>query len=78
MHRGEHTAEIDTRTGDAHYDLISALYHALHTCATNGLYIEDAERANDPEVAQFFREVQNMNGQLADRAKQLLQKRLSA
>jgi len=66
-----------TGTPDEHYNLVSVLYHALEGAETYELYVEDAEDAGDEELAQFFREVQESNVQLAERAKQLLKERLA-
>jgi rubrerythrin len=49
----------------------------LEGAETYELYAEDAEDADDQELAGFFREVQNTNRQLAERAKDLLKQRLS-
>ena len=73
MSDGEQT----TGTSDENYNLISILYHMLEGAETYELYAEDAEDADDQELAGFFREVQNTNRQLAERAKDLLKQRLS-
>jgi rubrerythrin len=65
-----------TGTADPTYDVISILYHALQGAETYTKYAQDAERAGDRELAQFFREVQQQETQCADRAKQLLARRL--
>jgi hypothetical protein len=36
-----------TGTKDAHYDLISVVYHALQGAETCQRYIQDAEQASD-------------------------------
>ncbi|MPY85961.1 MAG: hypothetical protein GEV00_22485 [Actinophytocola sp.] len=72
MTRAEHA----TDTRDEHYNLTSVLYHTLQEADTIGRYIEDAQRADDDEVAEFFREVQESDRQRAERAKQLLRTRL--
>jgi rubrerythrin len=69
--------EQTTGTSDENYNLISILYHMLDGAETYDLYAEDAEDADDQELASFFREVQNTNRQLAERAKELLKQRLS-
>lgn len=73
MNNGEET----TGTSDENYNLISLLYHVLDGAETYEMYAEDAEDADDQELAGFFREVQNTNRQLAERAKELLKQRLS-
>jgi hypothetical protein len=64
----------DTGTRDATYNLISVLYHALQGAETYGQYASDA--GSDQDLANFFREVQQQEQQRADRAKELLAKRL--
>ena len=68
---------ISTNTPDQHYDLVSVLYHALEGAQTCAQYAEDAGREGDKELAQFF--VQAQQGQLAfaEKAKQLLGRRLT-
>ncbi len=68
---GQHTG-----TRDEHYDIVSTLYHSLQGADVCDKYIEDAEKSGDKEAASFFHEVQDHNRQLADKAKQLLAKRV--
>lgn len=63
-------------TRDVTYDLISVIYHALQGAETYHMYIEDAESSSDNDAATFFREAQQQNRQLANRAKELLATRL--
>lgn len=72
-HHGDHT----TGTEDKNYDLISVLYHALEGASTYEKYYQDAQQAGDQELAQFFQEVVQQTRKSADRAKELLAKRLS-
>jgi rubrerythrin len=65
-----------TGTGDTVYDLVSIIYHALQGAETYGMYIADAEKVGDAELAKFFKEVQDDERQRADRAKKLLAGRL--
>jgi rubrerythrin len=65
-----------TGTGDTVYDLVSIIYHALQGGETYGMYIADAEKVGDAELAKFFKEVQDDERQRADRAKKLLAGRL--
>jgi hypothetical protein len=65
-----------TGTTDEHYDLVSALYHALQGADTCVTYVQDAEQAGDQELVQFFREAQGTYRQLAERGKGLLRQRL--
>lgn len=61
---------------DEHYDIVSALYHALQGADTCKQYIHDAEKEGDKEVIAFFQEVQDENRKLAMKAQELLAKRL--
>jgi rubrerythrin len=63
-----------TGTKDATYNLVSVLYHALQGADLYEQYANDA--GSDQDIANFFREVQQQEKQRADRAKQLLAKRL--
>ena len=63
-----------TGTPDVTYNLVSILYHALQGAETYDQYIQDAQ--DDQELAQFFRDVKQENKQRADRAKQILHRRL--
>jgi rubrerythrin len=65
-----------TGTRDETYDVVSILYHALQGAETYQQYVRDAEQRGDQELAQFFREVQEEEKRRAERAKQLLAKRL--
>ncbi|MEY9214403.1 hypothetical protein NI17_019980 [Thermobifida halotolerans] len=68
--------ETATRTRDEHYDVVSVLYHMLQEGDTVDRYIADAQEAGDDELVQFFREVQQVDRERAQRAKQLLKARL--
>lgn len=65
-----------TGTKDEHYNLVSVLYHALHGAGIYTQYIQDAEKAGDKELVQFFRGVQEEEKQRAERAKKLLTRRI--
>ncbi|HEX2093196.1 MAG TPA: hypothetical protein VHG28_12375 [Longimicrobiaceae bacterium] len=66
----------NTGTGDVTYNLVSILYHALQGAETYDQYIRDAEQGGDSDLAQFFRDVKRENEQRANRAKQILARRL--
>ncbi len=66
-----------TGTRDENYDLISVLYHSLEAGETYSRYVQDAEKAKDLELAQFFREVQAEHVELAKRAQELLRSRIA-
>ena len=69
--------EAQTGTRDEHYNLISALYHLLEGASTCEQYIADAEEAGDQELAQFFRDWQDEQKNLSERAKNLLGTRIA-
>jgi uncharacterized protein (UPF0276 family) len=64
----------DTGTKDATYDLISVAFHALQGVENCTTYEQDAE---SDDLRSFFREAQQRQRELADRAKSLLSERLS-
>jgi hypothetical protein len=68
--------EQATGVRDEHYNLVSVLYHTLEEGDVLQRYINDAEQANDSDLAQFFRQIQDEDRQRAQRAKDLLLKRL--
>lgn len=61
-----------TGTRDEHYNLVSVLYHALEGAETCDTYAIDAEATGDERLAVFFREAQEVQVGLAERAKMLL------
>jgi len=63
-----------TGTRDATYDVVSVLYHALQGAQNCQTYCDDASQ--DDELRQFFQQALDQQRQLADRAKQLLGRRL--
>lgn len=65
-----------TGTKDENYDVISVLYHCLQGASEVGQYIQDAEQAGDQELVDFFRDYQEAQRDLAERAKNLLGARL--
>lgn len=68
--------EQTTGAHDATYDIVSVLYHALQGAELYEEYASDAEEAGDQELARFFQDIQQEEKRRADRAKQLLAKRL--
>jgi rubrerythrin len=72
------THEIEQKTGTPNpvYDILSVMYHALQGAETYDRYIADAEERGDDDLADFFREVQERNREVAHRAKKLLRERL--
>src|SRR4051812_31307256 len=69
--------ETTSGTRDEFYNLVSLLYHQLQQAEHLTQYVEDAEVANDSELAEFFLEAKNAALDLSERAKALLQARLS-
>jgi hypothetical protein len=65
-----------TGARDVEYNLISIAYHAPAGRETMDAYVSDAERSGDQELAQFFRETQQQNRALAERARQLLRRQV--
>ena len=65
-----------TGTRDENYDVISVLYHCLQAASEVGQYIQDAEQSGDQELVDFFRDYQESQRDLAERAKNLLGARL--
>ncbi len=68
-------AQGNTGTDDNLYNLVSVLYHALQGAETYDKYISDA--GDDQELATFMRAVKDEGTRRADRAKELLARRLS-
>ncbi len=68
----EDYGERTTGTRDEHYNLVSVLYHALQSADTCDHYAMDAQAAGDERLAGFFRETQDIQTQVAERAKELL------
>lgn len=65
-----------TGTKDENYDVISVLYHCLQAASEVDQYIQDARRSGDRELVDFFRDYQESQRDLAERAKNLLGARL--
>jgi hypothetical protein len=70
--QGSSKTEINPHTMDKDYDLISVLYHALQAAETCAQYEQDARSDGSPEIAEFMRQVQEQNNQIARQAKELL------
>ena len=79
MGTGMNDADMGKTTGarDVEYNLISIAYHALQGAETMDMYVSDAERTGDQELAQFFRDTQQQNRALADRARALLRRQVA-
>jgi hypothetical protein len=60
------------------YALVSVTYHALQGAETCQQYLRDAEKADDEELAEFFKECGEEQVTRAERAKSLLAARLES
>jgi len=72
----EETGHI-TGTKDKDYNIIWFTEACLSNVLRLETYIQDAERAGDTELADFFRRAQAESRKGADQAKQLLKQRLA-
>jgi hypothetical protein len=72
--------ETGTTTGtkDKDYDIIWFTEVCLSNVLRLETYIDDAERAGDDELAEFFRRAQNESRKGAEQGKQLLAQRLGS
>jgi hypothetical protein len=66
-----------TGTQDKDYNLIWFTEQCLSNALRLQTYVEDADRAGDSELAEFFRRAQGASQKGAEQAKQLLSQRLS-
>ncbi len=67
-----------TGTKDKDYNVIWFVEQCLSNVLRLETYIEDADRAEDAELAEFFRRAQEASRRGADQGKALLKKRLAA
>jgi hypothetical protein len=72
---GTETGAI-TGTADKDYNLIWFTERCLSNALRLEIYIHDAERAGDQELAEFFRKAQTESRKGAEQGKQLLASRL--
>jgi hypothetical protein len=66
-----------TGTADKDYNVIWFVEQCLSNALRLDTYIQDAERANDSELADFFRRAQEASRRGAEQGKELLAKRLA-
>jgi hypothetical protein len=66
-----------TGTTDKDYNIIWFVEQCLSNVLRLETYIQDAERASDQELADFFRRAQGASRKGADEGKQLLKQRLT-
>jgi len=67
-----------TGTRDKDYNVIWFTEQCLSNALRLERYIEDAERSEDTELAEFFRRAQETSRKGAEQGKQMLRKRLTA
>jgi hypothetical protein len=67
-----------TGTRDKDYDIIWFVEQCLSNVLRLETYIEDAERAGDSELAEFFQRAQETSRKGAERGKEMLRGRLAA
>jgi len=67
-----------TGTADKDYNIIWFTEACLSNALRLEVYIKDAERAGDSELAEFFRKAQSESRKGAEQGKQLLADRLSS
>lgn len=61
-----------TTTSNVVYDLSSVLYHELQAAQSCSAYIQDAQQANQQELASFLHDVQQDANKHAEQARKLL------
>ena len=67
-----------TGTSDKDYNIIWFTEQCLSNALRLETYIQDAERAGDTELAEFFRKAQSDSRKGAEQGKDLLRKRIAA
>ena len=67
-----------TGTKDKDYNVIWFVEQCLSNVLRLETYIEDAERAGDSDLADFFRRAQETSRKGAEQGKELLRNRLAA
>lgn len=70
-----YASQGETGVHDAHYDLVSVLYHTLQSAETLEKYAQDAKQLGDSELSDFFRECQQVDRERAQRLKQFVIRR---
>jgi len=73
----EETGSV-TGTPDKDYNVIWFVEQCLSNVLRLETYVQDAERAGDDELADFFRRAQSASQKGAEQGKQLLRQRLGA
>ena len=67
---------MDKSTTDKDYDIISTLYHTLQGEENARVYAHDAMEEGDSETSKFFSKVEDKYKEIADEAKNLLNKNM--
>lgn len=67
-----------TGTRDKDYDIIWFVEQCLSNVLRLDTYIQDADRAGDGELAEFFRRAQAESRKGAEQGKQMLRQRLAS
>jgi hypothetical protein len=75
MAQTQETGQI-TGTKDKDYNIIWFVEQCLSNVLRLETYIQDAERENDSELAEFFRRAQETSRKGAEQGKEQLRKRL--
>jgi hypothetical protein len=65
-----------TGTKDKDYNIIWFVEQCLQNALRLEIYIKDAERENDSDLADFFRKAQHESQKGAEQGKQLLKSRI--
>ncbi len=73
---GQESGQV-TGTPDKDYDIIWFTEQCLSNVLRLETYVQDAERAGDSELADFFRRAQGESRKGGEQGKQLLAKRLT-
>jgi hypothetical protein len=66
-----------TGTADKDYNVIWFTEQSLSNALRLGQYVEDADRAGDTDLADFFRRAQEASRKGGEQGKELLRSRLS-
>ena len=72
----EETGQV-TGTKDKDYNVIWFTEQCLSNVLRIETYVEDAEREDDSELAEFFRRAQEVSRKGAEQGKEMLRKRLA-
>lgn len=68
----------ETAAKDQNYDLIRVLESSLRNAWQMAVFVDDAERVGDDELAEWFRKIQHNSVKAAEQGKAMLAQRLEA